>query len=150
MKDIKQFKLTNGEEIITEVLEWPGIDDDSTELADMVVRNTYKIVAIDQTIDGHRYYTFRPWMIYQEGDDVYQTINVNHIIGEANPTEKLLEQYVIALNNSAEPGVDREAIQKKLEDYINNLRNNLAEKLQPYDDSDEGPNVIKFPGRVLH
>lgn len=148
--DVKQFKLTSGEEIICEVIEWPE-EDDEGKWSDMVVRNVYKIVALDQNTSGARYYTFRPWMIYQEGEDVFQTLNWEHIIGEGNPTEKLLEQYFMSIKGESpdEEEAKRE-IQKRLEDYIENLRN-MVQGQQVAGDSDSDPKVIKFPtGRTYH
>lgn len=150
MKEIKQFKLSSGEEIVCEVIEWPH-DDDDGGTSDLVVRNVHKIVALEQSISGARMYTFRPWMVYQEGDEIFQTINWNHIIGEANPTEKVLEYYFVAVKGGGD--ADEEAkqdIQKRLEDYINTLRTAVEERTG-YSDSDSDPKIIKFPtDRTYH
>jgi hypothetical protein len=146
--EIKQFKLSSGEEIVCEVLEWPDADED---IADIVVRNIYKIVAIDQTVSGNRYYTFKPWMVFQDEPDMFQTININHVIGEANPSQKLLEQYFNILKGelSEESEAAREELEKKLADYINNLRKIVSEQVGSSDSGEE--NVIKFPGgRTIH
>lgn len=146
--EIKQFKLSSGEEIVCEVLEWPDADED---IADIVVRNIYKIVAIDQTVSGNRYYTFKPWMVFQDEPDMFQTININHVIGEANPSQKLLEQYFNILKGelSEESEAAREELEKKLADYIHNLRKMVSEQVGSSDSGEE--NVIKFPGgRTIH
>lgn len=146
--EIKQFKLSSGEEIVCEVLEWPDADED---IADIVVRNIYKIVAIDQTVSGNRYYTFKPWMVFQDEPDMFQTININHVIGEANPSQKLLEQYFNILKGelSEESEAAREELEKKLADYISNLRKIVSEQVGSSDSGEE--NVIKFPGgRTIH
>jgi hypothetical protein len=41
MNEIKHFKLSNGDEVVCDVVEWPDIDGDSP---DIVVRNCFKIV----------------------------------------------------------------------------------------------------------
>ena len=146
--EIKQFKLSSGEEIVCEVLEWPDADED---IADIVVRNIFKVVAIDQTVSGNRYYTFKPWMVFQDEPDMFQTININHVIGEANPSQKLLEQYFNILKGelSEESEAAREELEKKLADYINNLRKIVSEQVGSSDSGEE--NVIKFPGgRTIH
>ena len=146
--EIKQFKLSSGEEIVCEVLEWPDADED---IADIVVRNIYKIVAIDQTVSGNRYYTFKPWMVFQDEPDMFQTININHVIGEANPSQKLLEQYFNILKGelSEESEAAREELEKKLADYIHNLRQMVNQQVGSSDSGEE--NVIKFPGgRTIH
>ena len=146
--EIKQFKLSSGEEIVCEVIEWPDVDED---MAEIVVRNIYKIIAIDQTVSGNRYYTFKPWMVFQDEPDMFQTINMNHIIGEANPSQKLLEQYFTMIKGelSEDSEAARAELEKKLADYINNLRQMVSEQVG-YSDSGE-ENVIKFPGgRTIH
>ena len=146
--EIKQFKLSSGEEIVCEVLEWPDADED---IADIVVRNIFKVVAIDQTVSGNRYYTFKPWMVFQDEPDMFQTININHVIGEANPSQKLLEQYFNILKGelSEESEAAREELEKKLADYISNLRKIVSEQVGSSDSGEE--NVIKFPGgRTIH
>lgn len=146
--EIKQFKLSSGEEIVCEVLEWPNVDEDE---ADIVVRNIFKIVALEASVTGNRYYTFKPWMVFQDEPDMFQLINSNHIVGEANPSQKLLEQYFIVLKG--EPSEDSEAaraeIEKRLEDYINSLRVMVSGQNEQRDSSDQ--NVIVFPGgRTIH
>lgn len=150
MTEIKQFKLSSGEEIICDVVEWP---DAENEEVDLVVRNVFKIVSIDQTINGDRYYTFKPWMSFQDGDEMYQLINHGHVIGEANPSEKLLDHYITAVKGTSteESEEARKAIEKRLEDYINSLRSMVENRAAGADDSDGDPKVIKFPtGRTYH
>ena len=146
--EIKQFKLSSGEEIVCEVIEWPDVDED---IAEIVVRNIYKIIAIDQTVSGNRYYTFKPWMVFQDEPDMFQTININHVVGEANPSQKLLEQYFTMIKGelSEDSEAARAELEKKLEDYINNLRQMVNQQVGSKDSGEE--NVIKFPGgRTIH
>ena len=65
MNEIKQFKLSNGDEIVCDVVEWPDVDGDSP---DIVVRNVFKIVVagVKSSKDSIRYYQFRPWMVHQD------------------------------------------------------------------------------------
>lgn len=95
MTDVKQFIMANGDEVVCEVLEWATIDD-----PDMVVRRAYKIVTIDDPIRGIRYFTLRPWMLFQSGDEIYTVINTNHIVSEGNPQQHLLTQYKTAIEES--------------------------------------------------
>lgn len=146
--EIKQFKLSSGEEIVCEVIEWPDVDED---VAEIVVRNIYKIIAIDQTVSGNRYYTFKPWMVFQDEPDMFQTININHVVGEANPSQKLLEQYFTMIKGelSEDSEAAREELEKKLADYIHNLRQIVNQQVGSDDSGEE--NVIKFPGgRTIH
>lgn len=149
--EVKQFKLASGEEIVCEVLEWPDVDGES---ADIVVRNILKVVAYDQpqAVTG-RYYTFVPWMVFQDEENMFQLINYNHIIGEANPSARLFEQYLnvvrIKTGDSDESTND---VKKQLEDYLNQMRVALSTGSDTLtgESSTADTKVIQFPGRTYH
>jgi hypothetical protein len=131
ISNIKQFKLANGEEIICEVVEWAD-----EENVDLVVRNALNLVVVDDDHKHVRYYNLKPWMTMQEGDEVFMTLNTNHIISVGNPTSKLLKYFYEAVENS---NLSEEEISKKIDDYVNKLKAKMSEL---GDDSDS--NVIRF------
>ena len=145
MKDIKQFKLTSGEEIICDVLEYP--DD---EMADIVIRNAYVIFIYGQTPDGIRTYSMRPWMMMQEESDNMVILNSNHVVGEANPTEKLIEHYAKVMMHDRSTEKDSDGMVEKLANYIKHLREIANAGTDLASDSDAQGNIVKFPGRILH
>jgi 23S rRNA maturation mini-RNase III len=114
MTDIKQFIMANGDEIVCEVIEWASEVD-----PDMVVRKAFKVVQIDDPIRGIRYFTLRPWMLYQIGDEIFNTINTNHIVSEGNPSPQLLHQYKNAISETEKQDEEFEervaAISEKIE-----------------------------------
>ena len=59
--DIKQFRLSTGEEVICEVLEW-----DNEESASIVVRGILRIVETENWKTGIRLIAFRPFMAFNE------------------------------------------------------------------------------------
>lgn len=134
-KSIRQFKLTNGDEIVCDVVEWPDVDDDHNGL---IVRNAYKIYMLN-TLNPteNRYYQFRPWLVYQDNKEYFQVLNADHIIAEATPADELLVHYYKIVNN-----IDDD----NLEEKIDKLKEILSEFMS---DSDSG-NLIKFPGKKLH
>ena len=142
MNNIKQFKLSSGEEIVCEVVEWAN-----DEEPDLVVRNSFKLLAYSNPSTSTKYYTFTPWMIFQDQHDMLQVINSVHIIAEANPSAKLLEQYFIAVNNENE---NEQAIKDKLDEYLAKLRTLLTEQENLYDSDDPNNKIIAFPSRRLH
>jgi hypothetical protein len=88
IKSIRQFKLSNGDEIVCDVVEWPDEDDGPNAL---VIRNAYKIHMINPIVPGeNRYYQFRPWMVYQDNPEYFQILNGDHILSEATPSKKCL------------------------------------------------------------
>jgi hypothetical protein len=136
MNEIKHFKLSNGEEIVCDVVEWPDVDGDSP---DIVVRNCFKIVVAGMSKNaGARYYQFKPWMVYQDEPDMFQVINGNHIIGEANPPHILIEQYwkVVSADD-----LTPQDVEKKLSEYIDNLKELME------DDPELKSKILQFPSK---
>ena len=140
MMDVKQFKLSSSEEIICEVLEWPDLDD--MEQYQLVVRNVLKIVPVNEPVTGNRYYTFRPWIVFQDEPNQTQLININHIIGEAIPSAKLLEQFMLAVKIE-DTAANESPDQSTLEVYADILKDVLGLN---FNDSDQ-PKVIPFPNK---
>ena len=92
-RQIKQFKLTNDDEIICEVLQW-----DNEESSDMIIRGTLRIINVEDFSKGVRFYAFRPWMIFSEDPESLHTLNSAHIIAETNPSKELLNHYAQSLS----------------------------------------------------
>jgi len=135
--NIRQFKLSNGDEVVCEVMRFPEDDDDAT----LAVRSVYKITMITSPEnDSNRYYQFRPWMVYQDNKDLQQELNLNHIIAEAMPTPELLAHYFkVALDDETEASI---------EDFLRKLKEAMQEHVQG---PDSDSNLITFPGsRRLH
>jgi hypothetical protein len=133
MNEIKHFKLTNGEEIVCDVIEWPDVDGDSP---DIVVRNAFKIITSGLSHqDNIRYYQFRPWMIYQDEPEMFQILNGNHILGEANPPESLLEQYLKMIGAE---DLKQSDIERKLSEYIDEVKSIIE------NDSNSASKILQF------
>ena len=141
MSDVKQFKLTTGDEIICEIIEWA--DDDFSEI---VIRRAFQVV-ITIGNAGSTYYSFRPWMSLQEGTEKLITVNTNHIVSEALPHEDMLAYYNRAV---AQSELSEEEISEKIDEYVDQLRQ-AYEKKQQEDLLDENDNVISlFDKDKLH
>lgn len=139
-KSIRQFKLTNGDEIVCDVVEWPSVDDDHNGL---VVRNAYKIFMINPISTETRYYQFRPWLVYQDNKEFFQIINADHIVAEATPADELLIHYYRIVND-----ITDDNLEEKLEELAKTLKEYMTD--ENFNDSDVG-NLIKFPGnKKLH
>ena len=94
-KDIRQIKLSNGDEIICEVLLWNNEETDA-----ILARHAYIIVTVENAELGMRYFTFRPWMTYM--DDPSKVLNLNSalIVGECIPTGLLFDNYTLTVDNA--------------------------------------------------
>ena len=137
LKNIRQLKLSNGDEIVCDVVEWPEDDEPNA----LVVRNAYKIHMLHPIVPGeNRYYQFRPWMVYQDDSSFFQILNGDHILAEATPSQDMLVQYKRLLNDEEEDNFEK--LQDKLKEMLDLVN---AEEVDLYGgDSDMG-NLIRFP-----
>ncbi len=135
MTDIKQFIMANGDEIVCEVLEWASEVD-----PDMVVRKAFKVVQIDDPIRGIRYFTLRPWMLYQIGEEIFNTINTNHIVSEGNPSPQLLHQYKTAIRET-------EKQDEEFEERVNAMSEKLEGMMEDSINKDSSQDNIVYLGK---
>ena len=97
-KEYKQMRLQGGEELICEVIDWPDFEsEDSPE--SVIIRNAFLIISAEDWQSSTRYYTFRPFMLYQERTDQLISLNFYHITSIANPHDFIVAQYINHLEN---------------------------------------------------
>jgi len=148
-KEIYQFKFSDGQEVLCEVMEWPDKDD-----KDIIARNSMSIL-MGETSESERIYMFRPWIHYLEGDMEYTSINPSHIVSQNRPNSNLMEQYFFAVRDMHIHAQDRDQYlaeeREYLEEHEENL-NELKEALGNYEKDGVRSNVIKFPKRddIIH
>ena len=114
--EYKQFKLTNGEEMVCELVA--SGDEDST--ADVIIRRCMKIVVTDDLEDNVRYYTLKPWMSFMDDTQELVALNSVHIVGECKPSETIMIHYAAALadadkyNKVRQAGLSLKEIEEKI------------------------------------
>ena len=87
--DIKQFKLTNNEEIICEVIEWNTGED----MMEIIVKRALRVIALEDYQKGFRFFAFRPWMSFSDDPNTLHSVNASHIIVTSNPSPDILKHY---------------------------------------------------------
>jgi len=159
---VKQFKLTNDEEIICEVIQW-----DDPDNAAMVVRGAMRIVLIEDFKRGVRFYAFRPWMGFTDDPSVLQSLNAAHIIGEVTPSADIIKHYDGTIKKIKKEIHKRDMPLDEIQDRASDMSESefeafLSEYLKENDldifdpdldgfDSDAASNVIKFkPKGTMH
>lgn len=128
MKHIKHMKLSNGTEIVADIVEWPTEEEHS-----FVVRDVYEICCIDNASTG-RFFQFRTWMVYQDQQQL-QILNPECIMAEANPTKELLKHYYNAIE--AKQLTEEELLQRIQED-------------EEFTEEKDADNILSFPGKIIH
>lgn len=142
--DIKQFKLANGEEIVCEVVEWHD-----EETADIIIRDSYKVITYQSASSRDRYHTFTPWMLLQEGEGLFQSINSDLIVGSCSPTEEMLREYWRVKESKSETQLSPEELDKRMDEYVETLKKYLLGITddRKYDVLDSDGKIIAFPDK---
>tara|TARA_R110000796_G_scaffold43451_4_gene106829 strand:+ start:1000 stop:1425 length:426 start_codon:yes stop_codon:yes gene_type:complete len=130
-----QFRLSNGDELICQVVEEPEEDE-----TNVIIRNAMMIHKVETT-EGSRYHTFRPWMAGQISDQYFQMLNYTHIVGEAKPEILLLEQYHKALKREL---MNDAEFKELMAAKYNEIVERLSELAEQDEDSDQPANVFKL------
>ena len=154
MSDYKQFKLTNGDEMICELVA--NGDEDST--ADVIIRRAMKIVTTDDLEENIRYYTLKPWMSFQDDTTDLVALNSVHIVGESTPSETVMLHYAAALadadkyNKVKKTGLTLQEIQEKMQELTEEEMNVfLQAKYDEIADDSAISNIIQFkPKGTVH
>lgn len=158
------FKMTNGEEVICQVVDWAEDSED-----DYIVRNS--LCVVQKTIsDNQTRYMFKPWFTMVERTDQYICIAKEHIIACTIPSSILYTEYRRAVNEMISSSrkkklspldsvkdlttddlaqkhqAEYDRVQKDILDLIEEMERRSIDDIDILDDSDEPSNVIKFPG----
>jgi len=152
--DIKQFKLTNDDEILCEVIHWD--DDEGT----VIIKGAVRIINIEDFSRGVRFYSFKPWIMFQDDPNEVSLLNVGHIIVEATPTKEVLKHYHKTLKEIRKQLDERtkkrsfplekvagkmdEMSEEEFESYMDDLVTEEYDDDYQMLDSDSPANVIKF------
>ena len=161
-KNVKQFKLTNNDEIVCEVAAW---DDEETD--ELVIKKALKIVSVEDYARGIRFFALRPWIAFQDDPEELQSLNSTHIIVTSTPTKSMLKYYNTCLTaikqDLKKPGIPRKGVWANLDEVNHETRDLTDDELDDYLTSkygsmieDEYPdsadnNIIKFkPKDTMH
>jgi hypothetical protein len=89
--DVRQLILSNGQELLCEVMQWPDLDVDDSEV--MIIRKAAKIIIQENFKEGTRWFTFRPFMTYQDDNSSLCSLMPYHIMSIGHPSDLLKNQY---------------------------------------------------------
>jgi hypothetical protein len=161
-KNVKQFKLTNNDEIVCEIAAW---NDEETD--EIVIKKALKIVSVEDYTRGIRFFALRPWIAFQDNPEELQSLNSTHIIVTSSPTKSMLKYYNTCLTaikqDLKKPGIPRKGVWANLDEVNHETRDLTDDELDDYLTSkygsmieDEFPdsadnNIIKFkPKDTMH
>ena len=122
-QEIIQLKLTSGEEVLCEIIEW-----DSEHNATMVVKNAFEIVFLQSPTGAMRLCTLRPFMVGQIEEGYNIALNGDLIVSQANPTREILNNY-----------------RDTLQEYMKFNTGPTDEELKEIENEEIMENIIHFP-----
>ena len=151
--NLRQFKLVNNDELICELVQY------SEDESEILVRKVLKIIAADDYDNNVRYYSFKPWISFQDEIDELTVIQAMHVLTEVMPSDSLKKHFKVAVNDIK----DKEALSKKnidLDSILDQTENMTESEIRTYiqgliedeDTKDSGDtNVIAFtPKGTMH
>ena len=159
IENLKQFKLSNDDEIICEVVQWNDEDNDA-----IIVRGVLRVINVEDFAKSIRFYAFRPWMMFSEAPHELHTMNASHIIAEVNPSKEICKHYVSTLAEvTKQIKLKKKKLSMPLDDVASKMESMDEDEFEAYledlakdidlssDDSDMPENVIKFkPRSTVH
>lgn len=142
---IKQFKMTNDDEVICEVVSTTNEED-----AGLVVRSCMKIMVVEDFQKGVRFYAFRPWFSFVDNPSELHILNSNQILAETNPSTHMLSHYarsVLGMKHEKDrKDFSFDQIAEKMGMDIDSITDEDFDNfLDSIDDPDSNNNIIKFP-----
>lgn len=152
--EYKQFKLTNGDEVVCELIA--SGEEDST--ADVIIRRAMKVVVTEDLEENVRFYTLKPWMSFMDDMTELVALNSVHIVGEATPSETIMIHYAAALadvdkyNKIKKAGMTLQEIQEKMMELTEEeMESFLNEKYKEVEQDSAVANIIQFrPKGTFH
>lgn len=141
---VKQFRLSNGDEIVCEVIAWPSEDQE-----EVIVKRSLKVTISEDFENNTRYYSFKPWLVFQEDPDAIQSLNPYHIVVEANPSKELMSNYVKTLE-TLDDNLENLELSAEDADYLDKVLEKIKEMDSNSAETNQD-NIIKFnPKTRLH
>lgn len=155
--NLKQFKLTNNDEIICEVVDHENASDDDDGI---VIRRALRIITSEDYDNAIRYYSFKPLVSFQDNVNELVVMNVGHIICETLPSKTLVVHYSKAINEVEKQegakadlnldewldeidGLDQDELSYWVQNKLSEIENEKREELNS-NDSDTPGNIISF------
>ena len=144
MMELIQFKLTSGEEVVAEVMEYPD-----QHMPEYVVRNAFSVRSMmNMEEEMSMSYGLSPWMMLQERSTDFILVNPSSIVSIAKPSDFMLREWNHAMTYTMKAHKER---LKRKEDFdaeflrrVEQYTQSLADEVAPTTDSATS-NVINFP-----
>jgi hypothetical protein len=143
MNEVTHMKLSSGEEIVCEVLDWP--DEGEKEI---IVRMAFALRTQFDPETMSAIYGLVPWMTMVESVNDYIVLSSDHVVSITKATSSFLREYNDACYEAGKNLRARQAAEKAEQKRLEQNFIETLEKLQSeisVSDSDNRSNVLQFP-----
>lgn len=149
-ESIKQIKLSSGDEIICQVVEFPEKSND-----DYIIRNVVMVSTI-LSGDNQGGNALRPWLTMVEQENQYVNLNQGHIVAICTPNINFVREYISAQREMRQisrqrdryyQSLDKEIyseMESKLLETLEKLMSNNDSEKTLLDSADLKSNVVPF------
>ena len=151
-ENLRQFKLSTGEEIICEVIQW-----DDVETTAILIKGAMRLVESVSIKSGYRFFSFKPWLSFSDDPKILQTLNSEHVMGETMPTKELNDMYENCLKKlnkfietkKPDKHIDLDHLTDLTDEEVHEYLDEHMDKIERSNDSDEPSNIVQFP-KIFH
>jgi hypothetical protein len=151
--NLRQFKLVNNDELICELVQY------SEDESEILVRKVLRIITAEDYDNNVRYYSFKPWISFQDEIDELTVIQAMHVLTEVMPSDSLKKHFKVALGDIqkqealSKKNIDLDSLLEQTENMTENeIRTYMQSLIDDEDTRDSGDtNVIAFtPKGTMH
>ena len=141
MNNLIQFKMTGGDEVIAEVMEWP---EESSK--DLIIRNAMVLSYSFDEDFSNQVYGLKPWFSMIENPLEYMIVNTDHVMSTTKPNTTFVNEYIEALRQMHSLGQRRKAeYQKEIKEFEERFKDRLEQMTKKISTDDSASNVLQFP-----
>lgn len=154
LRNLAQFKLASGHEIICELID---IEDETLDSStrkktsdnEILTRNVLMIIPVDY--NGERKFLFRPFLQYVESNDDIVILNTSHIVSMNRPNVMLINDYKIAMSEYHREHEERKKeYAKEVAKHLRRVKSSFERKIRDWTEGDSaGENDIDYSDVVI-
>ena len=123
--NFKQFKLSNGDEVVADVVD--------SEEDVLIIRAPMRIVELENVDEGFSYFSLRPFVAFQDTIDTLQLLNTSQIILETSPSDSIMKHYANAIHKMSfmlKGGKCLEDLESMTDEEIRSHMDNILEEAE--------------------
>jgi len=141
MNNLIQLKMTGGDEVICEVMEWPD-----EHGKDLIIRNAMVLSYSFDEDFTNQVYGLKPWFSMIENPMEYIVVNTDHVMSTAKPNSSFIREYNEALIQMHSLSNKRRAEERQqVKEFEERFKEKLEEVANKLSGDSATSNIFQFP-----